>query len=657
MFLKELAKHGSKIGVIAKNTEDYISFSVNAELEKYIDKNGEECSKEITLRFVDSIKFMSSSLDSLVNNLARGGGEFFGFENYSDHQCGLLIRKGIYPYEYMDNWGRFEETTLPPASSFHSKLNMFGVSDQDYEHACKVWRDFGIRNLGEYHDLYLLTDVILLANVFESFREVCLDNYGLDLAHFFTAPGLAWKACLKKTGIRLDLLLDPDMLLMVERGIRGGITQSVHRWAAANNPYMGSEYKPSGPTRYLQYLDANNLYGWARSQPLPTGGFKWVDVHPDQIGELVNCSDLGYLLEVNVAYSKELHDYHNDLPFMCGRMTINGVEKLVSNLYYKKRYVIHIRALDQALKHGLVLERIHRAIEFRQSAWMKEYIDFSTKLRTEAKNDFEKDFYKLMNNAVFGKTMENIRKHRDIKLVNNDEAYLKAVMKPNVKSGTLFGPNLMGCEMDKVKAVMNKPAYLGQAILDPSKIVMYELHYDYMKRKYADDKLTLCNMDTDSLIYDIETDDFYKDIADDVEDRFDTSGYNDNRPLPVGKNKKIIGLMKDELGGGIMKEFVTLRPKMYAYKVGSSESKKCKGIKKCVVKKTISFEDYKNCLFGGEASYRSQLMFRSLKHEVRTLEVNKLALSRDDDKRITVDGIASLARGHYTTRKKFNLYN
>ena len=211
--------------------------------------------------------------------------------------------------------------------------------------------------------------------------------------------------------------------------------------------------------------------------------------------------------------------------------------------------------------------------------------------------------------------------------------------------------------MGKVKTVMNKPVHLGQAILDLSKIVMYEFHYDYMKHKYADYKLTLCYMDTDSLIYELEIDDFYKDIADNVEDGFDTSGYNDNRPLLAGKNKKIIGLTKDELGGGIMKEFVTLRPKMYAYKVGSSESKKCKGIKKCVVKKTISFEDYKNCLFCGEASYRSQLMFRSLKHEVRMLEVNKLALSRDDDKRITVDGIASLARGHYTTRKKFNPYN
>ena len=229
-------------------------------------------------------------------------------------------------------------------------------------------------------------------------------------------------------------------------------------------------------------------------------------------------------------------------------------------------------------------------------------------------------------------------------------------MKPNFKSGTLFGTNLMGCEMAKIKVVMNKPVYLGQAILDLSKIVMYEFHYDYLKRKYDDDSLTLCYMDRDSLIYSIETDDFYKDIAEDVKDRFDMSGYNPDRPLPVGLNKKVIGLMKDELGGDIMTEFVTLRPKMYAYKTGLVESKKCKGIKKCMVKKTISFEDYKNCLLSGDPSYRSQLMFRSSKHEVRTLEVNKLMLSRDDDKRITINGINSLARGHWATRKKYNLY-
>ena len=351
----------------------------------------------------------------------------------------------------MNDWDKFAETILPPKEVFYSKLNMVGVSERDYEHAHRVWRVFGINNLGEYHDLYLRMDIILLANVFESFRKVCLDNYGLDLAHFYMAPGLVWKACLKKTKIRLELLLDPNMLLMFERGIRGGITQSVHRWAKVNNPYMGSEYRLCEPTRYLQYLDANNLHGWAMSQPLPTRGFRWVDIKPDDVWVLANSSKKGYLLEADIHYPRELHDYHNDLPFMCGCMVIGGVEKLVPNLYYKKRYVIHVRALDQALKHGLVLERIHRAIEFKQSAWMEEYIDFNTKLRTTAANNFEKDFYKLMNNAVFRKTMENIRKHRNIKLVTNREAYLKAVMKSNFKSGVRFSSDLMGCEMGKIK--------------------------------------------------------------------------------------------------------------------------------------------------------------------------------------------------------------
>ena len=309
--------------------------------------------------------------------------------------------------------------------------------------------------------------------------------------------------------------------------------------------------------------------------------------------------------------------------------------------------MIHVKALKQALDHGLVLKKIHRVIQLKQSAWMKEYIDFNTRLRTVAKNNFEKDFYKLTNNSVFGKTMENIRKHRDIKLVNNKEDYLKQVMKPNFKGGVLMGADLMSCEMGKIKVKMDKPVYLGQAILDLRKTIMYEFHYDYMKRKHDEKCLKLLYMDTDSLVYDIKTEDFYKDIAEDFETRFDTSGYEPDKPLPIGKNKKVSGLMKDELGGKIMKEFISLRPKMYSYRVQKSEPKKCKGIKKCVVKKTISFEDYKRCLFEKINIHRSQLMFRSKKHNVRMLEVNKLALNRDDDKRVGVDGIASLAMGHY----------
>ena len=266
--------------------------------------------------------------------------------------------------------------------------------------------------------------MVLLANVYEAFRDICLQHYKLDPAHFYTSPGLAWRACLKHTGIRLELLTNPDMLLMFERGIRGQITQVVHKYASANNKYMGDRFYPKSESSYLQYLDANNLYGWAISQPPSTGGFKWVDVNPNEISELPTRTDKGYVLEVDVSYPKELHNPHNDLPFMCERMEINGVEKLVPNLRDKKNYVIHIQALNQTLQQGLRLDGIHRAIEFDQSPCLKTYIHFNTQLRTAATNDFEKDFFKLMNNSVFGETMENIRKHRNIWLVMTEEKYL-----------------------------------------------------------------------------------------------------------------------------------------------------------------------------------------------------------------------------------------
>ena len=334
--------------------------------------------------------------------------------------------------------------------------------------------------------------MVLLANVYEAFRDTCLKHYKLDPVHFYTSPGLAWKACLKHTGIRLELLTNPDMLLMFEQGIRGGITQAVHKYASANNKYMGDRFDPKSECSYLQYLDANNLYGWAMSQPLPTGGFKWVDVNPNEISELATGTDKGYLQEVDASYPKELDNQHNDLPFMCERMEINVVEKLVPNLRDKKNYVIHTEALNQELQHGLRLDGIHRVIEFDQSPWLKTDIDFNTQLRMAATNDFEKDFFKLMNNSVFGKMMENIRKHRNIKLVTTEEKYLRTVMDSNFKSGVLFGENLMGCEMGKIKVVMNKPVYLGQAILDLSKFVVYEFHYDYMVPKYGLEKLKLC---------------------------------------------------------------------------------------------------------------------------------------------------------------------
>ena len=231
LFIRELGAHTFEMGVTAKNKEDYISFSIKVPVEKYVDKNGDEKDKLIELRFIDSFKFMSSSLDSLTKNLVGSGKRLFGFEDYSDLPYDLLTRKGVYPYEHVNSWDRFEETQLPPISAFYSNLNMSSISEEDYQHAQRrVWKEFGIHDLGDYHDLYLRTDVVLLTNVYEAFRDTCLKHYKLDPAHFYTSPGLAWKACLKHTGIRLELLTDPDMLLMFEWGIRGGITQAVRKY-------------------------------------------------------------------------------------------------------------------------------------------------------------------------------------------------------------------------------------------------------------------------------------------------------------------------------------------------------------------------------------------------------------------------------------------
>ena len=262
-----------KIGMIAENMEKYISLNIDVIIDWYEDELGRIKEKKIQLRFIDSMKFMTSNLDSLMNNLVKDGWKLISFQDYSKAQYKLLIRKRAYLYEYITNWDRFEETQLPPMEAFDSKLNMSGITDKDYERAQKVWDAFSIKNVGEYHDLYLKTDVILLANMFEAFRDTCLEHYKFDPAHFYTSPGLALKACLKKVEVKLELLTKPYMLLMFEHRIRGGITQVVHWYMKVNNKYMGDS---KGESSFLQYLDANNLYSWAMRQLLPTGGFTWV---------------------------------------------------------------------------------------------------------------------------------------------------------------------------------------------------------------------------------------------------------------------------------------------------------------------------------------------------------------------------------------------
>ena len=652
LFIKNLGFSEGNIDCIPNNEEKYISFSKKIEVKRYTKKvkneEREPAEKEIkvyhTIRFIDSFKFMGTSLEKLVDNLPKDDCINLGLY-YSGDKFNLLARKGVYPYKYMDSLEKLKETALPPKEPFYSRLNDGGISDEDYTHAQNVWKTFKMKYFKDYHKLYNKTDVLLLADVFENFRNISLKNYGLDPAHYYTTPGLTWDAALKFTGVSLELLSDVDMVLMWEKGIRGGVSMISNRYAKANNKYMDDEFNSNEPSTYIQYLDANNLYGWAMSKPLPTHGFKWMKDNELETWELHSC-----ILEVDLEYPKELHDLHNDYPLAPEQIKVNKTKKLIPNLWDKKNYVIHYENLKQCLNLGLKITKIHRGLKFKESLWLKEYIALNTDLRTKAKNEFEKDQYKLMNNAVFGKTMEDIRKRVDIKLATDKKKAEKLAAKPNFKHCNIFSENLIAIHMKKKNLTFNKPVYLGMCILDLSKTLMFDFHYSYIKKKYGD-KAKLLFTDTDSLMYEIRTEDFYKDIKEDVKDRFDTSNYPSNHPsdIPTGCNKKVLGMFKDEAGGKIIDEFVGLRAKLYSYKIFErEESKKCKGVKSLVVRNSITHDDYKNCLFTGTEQPRKMNVIKSKKHDIYIEEVNKVALSSNDDKRHLLEGQTdTLALGHY----------
>ena len=306
---------------------------------------------------------MAASLDSLVNNLPKD--DFNNLKRYyADDKLSLLTRKGVYPYEYMDSLERLKETQLPPREAFYSRLNDEGISDKDYHHAKKVWKTFEMKTLKDYHNLYNQVDVLLLADVFENFRDICIKNYKLDHAHYYTQPGLAWDAALKITKVELELLSDIDMLLMVEKGIRGGVSMISNRYGKSNNKYMGDMFVASEPSKYIAYLDANNLYGWAMSKP--TCGFKWMKVSELETWENYSC-----ILEVDLEYPRSLHDLHSDYPLAPEQIEVNKVDKLIPNLWNKKKYVIHYENLQQYLSLGLKLTHIHRGIRFEESQFLK----------------------------------------------------------------------------------------------------------------------------------------------------------------------------------------------------------------------------------------------------------------------------------------------
>ena len=440
---------------------------------------------------------MNASLERQVSNLSKNGADMFPIlQRYVEAEgVPLLLRKSVYPYDHMDCVERFKEPTLPTKESFYNVLNDEQISGEDYDHATRAFEAFSCQSMGDYHDLYLKSDVLLLADVFENFRNVCLKAYNLDPCHFYTSPGLALQACLKMTEVELELLTDPDMYLFIQEGFHGGISMISNRFSEANNPYV-PDYDPDQDSSYVMCLDANNLNGWAMSQPLPTGEFDWLneeEITNLDITQISDESEEGYILEVDLKYPKELHDLHNDYPLAPEKMKICpemlspyckqlsedlklgsvAVPKLVLNLNDKTKYIVHYRNLKLYLRLGMELTEIHRVLVFQQSPWLKAYIDFNTERRKHAMNDFEKDFYKLMNNAVFGKTMENLRKRVNVKLVNDKTKLTNLTARPLFDSFRIFSEDLAAVNMKKTKLYLNRPIYVGFTILDLSNVLMY----------------------------------------------------------------------------------------------------------------------------------------------------------------------------------------
>ena len=368
LFIKQLARLEGDLNCIPSTEEKYISFSKKIEVGKYEDCSGSTFPINFEIRFLDSFKFLQTSLANLVSNLSQN--DFLCTKQIFKKNTELLTRKGVYPYDYISSLDKLSETQLPPKEEFYSKLNDEDISDDDYQHAINVWNTFKCKSIRDYHDLYLKSDVLLLSDVFENFRKTCLKHYKLDPAHYYTSPGLAWDACLKETGQQLQLLHDYDMLMMFERGIRGGITHISKRYAEANNKYM-KNYNPNEESSYIQYLDANNLYGWAMSQQLPTHGFKWMrNITEEKVMEILekanhsmfNKRKKGYIFEVDLEYPPNLWETHNDYPLAPEKMIVNGVEKLICPFKPRKNYVVHYRNLRQYLEMGMRITAVHRGI-------------------------------------------------------------------------------------------------------------------------------------------------------------------------------------------------------------------------------------------------------------------------------------------------------
>jgi len=633
-------------------------------------------------QFLDSCLHQNTSLEKWIKATRSTGGRteaenlplttayFSG--RYTPEAAALMCQKGHYPYEHIQTWDNLAETALPPPAAFASQLSGSAeLKAKDHAHAQKVWDTLGCDTLLDYTEEYLISDILLLADCFEAYRKVCLQHYQLDPSRFVTAPSLAWKACLKKTGAKIKTFTEgqEDMLEFAEQNRRGGLVQSVTRHFECTDNDACS------------YIDANNLYGWAMKQPLPTGEFEWLQVdqraQDDNALAAFSCEmflrglsrvDKGYLIECDVHCPIELHDKFNDLPlfpeskvgtpstFMQQHYADEIIaperrcNKLVADLKPKTHYGTHIDMLLFAIDQGYVCTKIHRVLKFSTKNWMEEYIDFNTNQRNVCKaagDDVGSALFKLLNNSVYGKTCENVHNRANIKTaIWGDNARIsKLGAQSHLKTYKVFenieaaNESYVAFAMGKTRVMVDKPVAVGVCVLELSKLLMYRAWYEKIKPTHP--TATLLYMDTDSFIVGMKG-------TPEAPARFQ---FGDDL-----MDKNTLGLFKDELGGLRIKEVVSLRAKTYSVKTADPKEDilKAKGVPKkarTVNGAALSHAHYIAALtktLPEDAQKIRYNHFRSRGHQMAMRQVVKKSCSAYDDKRwVLEDGIHSLAHGHH----------
>jgi DNA polymerase type B, organellar and viral len=664
LIIKYLKVHeNTRIEIVPRTSEQYIAI-----IKTMYFKNAEGKKSKVITYFLDSMNFLQSSLSHLAT-LQRVEDMTSFTSTFPEHQLKFVLGKMNFPYKYFTSWDKFETTTLPPTQYFSTR--------EDYMFARQVWTEFEIGNNGEFMDLYLKIDVMLLCDIFETFRKQCLIDYKLDPVHYMSLPGFTYDAALKMTKVELLLITEKDIMADIESGMRGGVCMITKRFAQANNYYMGDKYDPSQESSYIMQFDVNALYSHImRSYKLPIGDFKYVEMEHlaeidlNFINNLSADSDYCFIFVVDLEYPEILHDAHNDYPLIshkevvqeqwlspyslkyssCDERKHDKSMKLLSTYYPKQEYVVHYMLLKYWLFKGVKITKIHRVMYCRQSYWLKEYIDFNCSKRSEATNKFLQDLYKLIMNSFYGKTCENVRNQRILKIYHDSKSFQKDILKENIIKEKIYNDDLAMIEFRKLTVQLNKPIFIGFTILDLSKLHMQQMWYDKLKIMY-DERIQLLGTDTDSFIIHIKTKDVYTDMqTKDFIGLLDTSNFAPNNIYGIPqRNHKVTGLIKDEMGGNIIEEFVGLRAKCYSTKqLCGKEVHKHKGVPNII---NASHEQYKSVLMDQVSQSWEYELIRQSGHDIQTILQQKVALSGNDTKRyISDDGIHTLPYGHFKIR-------